>query len=299
MSEHLACAPEKIAQAEQEQQGTIAAIETLRGEGRSLRPLDCRVAPKLDQLVPHSQLVDPPEPFSPDYFVAQYVPRKGFRSIHRRLLTFALIIVALLALAAAWRFSPLSELFRPQQLAGFIESLSSPLTRGLLAILGFTLASLLMVPITLLAIVSGIAFGGPLGFGYILAAALLSAMFGFLGGRHISRGLLDRITGSQLDRLSKRLSRRGTLAVALLRLVPIAPFTVFNLIAGASHLGFRQFSLGTLLGMGPGLGAVTLFSDTLWAALTAPSLANLLLAAGVGVLLAGLTWLIKSWLRSG
>ena len=45
--------------------------------------------------------------------------------------------------------------------------------------------------------------------------------------------------------------------VITLRIVPVAPFTVVNLVAGASHISFRDFALGTLLGMlagsdGPG-----------------------------------------------
>jgi uncharacterized membrane protein YdjX (TVP38/TMEM64 family) len=67
-----------------------------------------------------------------------------------------------------------------------------------------------------------------------------------------------------------------------LQLVSIAPFAVFNLVAGASHLGFRQFIVGSLLGLAPGLGAITLFSDTLWAAVTQPTWANVAITAAAG-----------------
>ena len=96
----------------------------------------------------------------------------------------------------------------------------------------------------------------------------------------------------------QRLSDRGIMAVALLRLVPIAPFTVFNFIAGTAPLGWRQFFLGSLLGLVPGLGAITLFSDNLWRTITAPSPLNIAItvaAAGVLILFA---WLARRWLRS-
>ena len=51
----------------------------------------------------------------------------------------------------------------------------------LIAMLGFVIASLLMVPITLLAVVSGIVFDGWVAFAVILAAALLSSALGFVG----------------------------------------------------------------------------------------------------------------------
>ena len=69
----------------------------------------------------------------------------------------------------------------------------------------------------------------------------------------------------------------------LLRLLPIAPFAVFNLVAGASHLGFRQFIVGSLVGMAPGLGAITLFSGTLWAAVSEPTWGNAAIAGAVGL----------------
>ena len=49
---------------------------------------------------------------------------------------------------------------------------------------------------------------------------------------------------------------------------------MFNLVAGASHLGFSQFIVGSLVGMAPGLGAITLFSGTLWAAVREPTWGN-------------------------
>jgi len=81
-----------------------------------------------------------------------------------------------------------------------------------------------------------------------------------------------------LDELSRRLGRGGVSAVLLFRLLPVAPFTVVNLVAGASHLRLRDFLIGTALGMAPGIVAVTVFTDRLSAALSDPS------AGHVGVL---------------
>ena len=92
---------------------------------------------------------------------------------------------------------------------------------------------------------------------------------------------------------------RGTVAVAVLRAVPIAPFTVFNLAAGASQLGFRQFLFGSVLGLAPGIGAIILFSNTLRTAVTIPSWVNVATVALVGVALVGFALLAKRWLRSG
>lgn len=299
LAEHLDCTPEEVARVENGQGGMIAAIEQLQTDARSLRLLDWEVPGEVDELVPEAGLIDPPEPFSPDYFVDQYVPDESRPTGRRRLLVFATVIVALLVLGAAWRWTPLGQWLAPEQLGQAIASLPSTGVRAVVAVGAFLVASLLMVPLTLLAVVAGVVFPGWEAFFYLLVAAITSSGLGFLGGQIMGSGVVDRLSGSRVGNLSKRLAKHGTLAVALLRLVPVAPFAVLNLMAGASHLNFRQFMVGSFLGLAPGLGAITLFSSTLWGAITNPSWFNFAIAAAVGVALALLAWLVKKWLRSG
>jgi len=44
------------------------------------------------------------------------------------------------------------------------------------------------------------------------------------------------------------------------RLVPVAPFTLINLVAGVTRIRFRDYLLGTALGMAPGIFVITLLS---------------------------------------
>jgi len=60
----------------------------------------------------------------------------------------------------------------------------------------------------------------------------------------------------------------------ILRNVPIAPFTVVNLIAGAARIPFRDFLIGTLIGMAPGIAALTILGDRLRGALQSFSWGN-------------------------
>lgn len=298
LAEHLGVSGERLAAVENDTDGLIATIEHLLGRQRSLRRLDWRVARDIDELVPDHGLIDPHEPFSPNYFVSEYIPREERRPGRRRVITFVATLAVLLALAAAWRWTPLQDWLSPQRLSEWLYAMPSPTQRALAAIGAVVAASLLMVPLTLLAVFAGIAFAGGEGFAYVFAGALISAAIGFLAGERMSRGVIERLSGSRLDRLSQRLARRGTVAVAILRMVPVAPFAVFNLVAGASHLGFGQFMLGTALGLAPGLAAITLFSSTLWAAVTAPSLDKVLIALAIGGGLGALALLARRWLRS-
>ena len=47
--------------------------------------------------------------------------------------------------------------------------------------------------------------------------------------------------------------KRGLLAVVTFRLLPVAPFTLVNLAAGASGIRFADFLVGTVIGLLPGL----------------------------------------------
>ncbi len=98
---------------------------------------------------------------------------------------------------------------------------------------------------------------------------------------------MRRLAGGKIDRVSRQLGRRGILSVLIMRLLPVAPFTLVNLAAGASHIRFRDFALGTVLGMAPGIFAIALFSGQLARVLYAPD------ALSVGIL-AGLMLVIAS-----
>jgi uncharacterized membrane protein YdjX (TVP38/TMEM64 family) len=54
----------------------------------------------------------------------------------------------------------------------------------------------------------------------------------------------------------------------------MAPFTVVNLISGASHIRFGDYMLGTLVGMAPGIAVMTALGDRLRQVLHNPSVAN-------------------------
>jgi uncharacterized membrane protein YdjX (TVP38/TMEM64 family) len=60
---------------------------------------------------------------------------------------------------------------------------------------------------------------------------------------------------------ARRLARRGILTVIALRMIPVAPFTAIDLFAGASYIRFRDYLIGTLIGMLPGVGVMAVFAE--------------------------------------
>jgi len=78
-------------------------------------------------------------------------------------------------------------------------------------------------------------------------------------------------------------------SLAGLRLIPIAPFTVINLLAGASRVKLRDFLLGTLIGMGPGTVLICFSVDRARAALAGepvfePWVLAVIAAAGIALI---------------
>jgi len=130
-----------------------------------------------------------------------------------------------------------------------------------------------------------------------MAGSLLSALGGYGIGAYTARDSLERMAGGALERLSRRLAHRGILTVMTVRIVPVAPFAVLNLIAGASHVRLRDFLIGTFLGMTPAILAMAVFAEGLVALLGQASPRSLALVL-VGVLaLIGLAWLGRRMLR--
>ena len=81
---------------------------------------------------------------------------------------------------------------------------------------------------------------------------------------------VERLGGERITRVTRGLKRNGTLAVFLVRKVP-APFTLVNIVVGASTVGYREFMIGTLLGMGAIVVALAGFGYQLTMALRSPS----------------------------
>ena len=81
-----------------------------------------------------------------------------------------------------------------------------------------------------------------------------------------------------------------------LRLVPIAPFIVEGIVAGAVRIKLWHFMVGTGIGMLPGTLAATILSKQLQAALESPGDVNYWLIAAAVLIVALATWFVRRWL---
>jgi phospholipase D1/2 len=162
--------------------------------------------------------------------------------------------------------------------------------------LAFVVLGLAMVPVLLLITATGVVFGPLLGPVFAMVGCLASASVGFAIGRWTGLGHVQRLGGERVTRIVRSLERNGTMAVFLLRKIP-APFLLANVVAGASGVRYRDFMLGTLLGMGAAVTALAGFGYQLTNIVESPSPATVLGAMMfIGIPLT-LAWLINRRLR--
>jgi len=294
MAEHLGVAPEEVAHAYAHTGSLIGAVDALHGNARDLLELEVPHSP--EPLLLDPALVDPERPVEPEILAAQLVPAGTRQRTVRRLIAGAGLLFAFAALAAAWRWTPLAQWLDLQRAAELVAALREVPLAPVWMLAVYVAASCLAVPVTLLIATTALLFGALDALFYALTGSLLAAMVTFRIGQLLGRDLVRRIAGPRLTRLNHRLERRGLLAIVTLRLLPIAPFTVINLAAGASQIRMRHFLLGTLIGMLPGIVAITLFSDRVLAAVRRPSLLTLTTLAAVVAAIASGTWAVRAWL---
>jgi uncharacterized membrane protein YdjX (TVP38/TMEM64 family) len=165
-----------------------------------------------------------------------------------RWLRLAPLLALAVLIVAVWTWMPYEPLTDLPSLAHRIAPHRHAWYALPVVVIAFVLLGLLFVPVLLLITVTGVAFGPILGPVYAMAGCLTSAAAGFGIGRWVGRRRIKQVGGEQLVRLSRTIERNGTLAVFLIRKIP-APFVLSNIVVGASRVSFRDFLIGTLLGM--------------------------------------------------
>ncbi len=297
LAEHLDVSEDELASAEQQHSSLIQAIESLCGDQRSLRPLSTELPADVDSWVPESELLDPEKPVEPDEFFDHIIQPEQQKPAYPHMLRIALLLLGVLTLAAAWRWGGLADwltMQQAEQTASWIEqSAFSPL----LVILAYVIGGLLMVPVTLLIIATVSVFGPWYGAGYALLGAELSAIVSFALGHLLGNEALRRIAGSRVNRISTAIARRGVLTIITLRIVPVAPFSVINVIAGATAIRLRDFALGSFLGMIPGVVSIAILADRLVASLRDPSPQSILVLLAAIVLVILTLFGLRQWSR--
>jgi phospholipase D1/2 len=178
---------------------------------------------------------------------------------------------------------------------GLAETFASQPWAPFVVMLAYTPACFVLFPRPLITLFSVIAFGTALGLVYATAGIVIAAIVTYIIGRRMDRAKVRKFAGPKLNRVSELLRTKGLLAVTILRLVPVAPFAVGGVVAGAIRVKVWHFVLGTLIGMLPGTFAMTVFGSQIQAGLRNPGGINFWLVGGAVAGLAVISALALRW----
>lgn len=297
LAEHLGKTIAQVDSALVEKGSLIAAIESLQQPDRSLKAI--QVVPpssEMDQLILDSKVIDPDGPIRTEVLATHIIPPEHRKPVSRRIVTSLALLFVLLGLTAAWQWTPLKDWLAIDSLMARIEIIQNNPLAPLFFIVGYVLGGLIALPVTVLIIVTLLAFDPVWGALYAMAGTLLSASLNYWIGYGLGRKTIQHFAGSYVNRLSHRLSKRGVLTMTAIRMLPVAPFSVVNVLAGASHIRFRDYILGTLFGMTPGIIAIAVLVERLGAAVQNPSPGTYAILVAVAVTFAASALLLRHWL---
>jgi phosphatidylserine/phosphatidylglycerophosphate/cardiolipin synthase-like enzyme/uncharacterized membrane protein YdjX (TVP38/TMEM64 family) len=291
LGEHLGADPIVVAKATHEKRSLIGAIESLRGGARTLEPIEPCAPGWLEDFAGTQAIFDPERPVSLEQLELMLVPNLPDEGL-RTAAAPGVAVLAVVALGVVWYWTPLRDWLTPEYVVGLAAPLRASSAGPFLWGLTFVAAALLMMPLTVLVVASALLYGPTLGASISLAAGVASSVAGYWLGRSLWRDTVRRLAGPRLNRISREVGAHGLLSVVAVRLVPIAPFTVVNMVAGASHVGLRDFALGTALGIMPGIIGLSALSNRAAAAVSNPDAASVAILVVVAVFFgAVLVWL--------
>jgi uncharacterized membrane protein YdjX (TVP38/TMEM64 family) len=116
----------------------------------------------------------------------------------------------------------------------------------------YTVKPLLVItPISVIAVVTGLIYGPVYGTVYTMLGAFLSATTGFLIARYLGQGIVDKILRGRNTNIDGDIEKHGLSIMLFLRLAFIFPFDPLSYAAGLSSMRFSHFIIGSVIGVLP------------------------------------------------
>jgi phosphatidylserine/phosphatidylglycerophosphate/cardiolipin synthase-like enzyme/uncharacterized membrane protein YdjX (TVP38/TMEM64 family) len=272
LGEQLGLAADVVA-AELARLGSLGAlIDARANEDRTLLPVDM-TPPEETPPEAVKAAADPDTPIDLGD-VADALPpldaRAGRNAIRLRLAAFGITTAVLVAARLLTGTSGIDAAF---------EMPLRPSTFGI-ALLVVVVAHLVLVPLELLAVLAGAAFGSAFGGGVALAGGWVGAVVGYVVGRALGPGTLMSWMTRRGYRSARQLGAHGVVGVAVLRLMSVASALSVHLVSGATRVPLGAYLLGSAIGLALPMFVLAGVGSLLGTAFREPSWANGLAAVG-------------------
>lgn len=180
-------------------------------------------------------------------------------------------------------------LFTQESLTGFIEAARGSPWSPFIIVGVYVLAGAFFFSVMALNLATAIVFGPVYGFLYACLGSLSSAAVGYGVGR-LAGWKMAGWFKSALEKIRSYSEKGGVIGMTMVRMVPIAPFTVVNLAFGMAHTAFLAYIFSTFLGLLPGITAKALFGGALGELFANPEPKVIFYTVGTLVLWGGIIW---------
>jgi phosphatidylserine/phosphatidylglycerophosphate/cardiolipin synthase-like enzyme/uncharacterized membrane protein YdjX (TVP38/TMEM64 family) len=289
LADHCGLSADQVATEMATGHSLVAAVDRLSGNGHCLRAVDEPSRPRTSVLTPILKaLLDPQRPLRMADIWKIFVRRTTLLS--SKTAPIVGIVLALVALTIVWSVTPIAEIATRERVHDLMSTATGSPWAPLWVIVTFVAGGAVSFPVLILIVATSVTFGPWYGFVYALLGVLTSAIATYLAGALFGRRLLQSLLGRRWRRVRHELDERGILAVAAIRMVPVAPFTLVNLAAGASSIALVDYVAGTLIGMLPGLIAISMFGYQLTTVITEFSAQNVFYLLLVVLVWIGIVW---------
>ncbi len=127
----------------------------------------------------------------------------------------------------------------------------------------YAVSTVALLPISVLSLGAGAAFGVKLGFLLVWAGASLGCCGSFVLGRHLLRHRVEERVEHwpKFAAIRRAVAKQGWRVVLLTRLSPAFPFGLINYAYGLTRVTFRDYALASIAGMIPGTLAIVYFGS--------------------------------------
>jgi len=155
----------------------------------------------------------------------------------------------------------------------------------------YVVATVLILPSTALNLLGGAIFGPWLGTLWTSMAAVVAAVIAFMFTRTIGRDIVSKRIAGRWQALDAEIQTGGLFYMFAIRLQPIIPCGLVNIVAGLTSISFKDFFIGTALGTVPGIFPFVLLGSFGLKAITTGDYRPLLLILSlVALLIASSVW---------
>ena len=268
LGEHLGVDPQVFEARFRASRSLVKTVESFLGGPRTLITMESHIPDWVEKIAPPLDWIDPNAPGS---------IRRWFRTkLGRHPLLWPAVGVLVLTLFGRFvlGLTPQDFINAPAAVLTWIKSWDADrISAGLESIkgqpwtlpvilAGFIVGSLCFVPIT--AMILGVALSFSHGQALVIAmtGTILAALTSYGIGRYWAFTKSRFLSKPWVRYASEQLCRGGVWTVAAVRLMPIAPFTVVNVVSGGLRIPMKNFVMGTFIGLLPGISAITFLSHS-------------------------------------